>query len=54
MVAYSFKKRFIEPIRVGLSQITLSFDCAPKLQTIRSVGQARLSAGTLRLGSSVA
>jgi len=41
MVAYSFKKRFVEPIRVGLSRITLSFDCTPKRQTIRAIGKRR-------------
>ena len=41
MVAYSFKKRFIEPIRVGLSTISLSFDCPPKRQTIRALGKRR-------------
>jgi len=35
MVAYSFKQRFVQPIRVGLSSVSLSFDCAPKRQTIR-------------------
>lgn len=41
MVAYSFNKRFIDPIRVGLSRISLSFDCPPKRQTIRAVGKRR-------------
>lgn len=41
MVAYSFKRRFVDPIRVGLSRVSLSFDCAPKLQTIRAVGKRR-------------
>lgn len=36
MVAYSFKKQFVQPIRVGLSSISLSFDCPPKCQTIRA------------------
>lgn len=41
MVAYSFKKRFIDPIRVGLSRVSLSFDCPPKRQTIRAIGKRR-------------
>lgn len=41
MVAYSFKKRFIKPIKVGLSRVSLSFDCPPKRQTIRAVGKRR-------------
>lgn len=41
MVAYSFKKRFIDPIRVGLSSVSLSFDCQPKRQTIRAIGKRR-------------
>lgn len=41
MVAYSFKRRFVDPIRVGLSRVSLSFDCAPKCQTIRSIGRRR-------------
>lgn len=41
MVAYSFKKRFVDPIRVGLSSVSLSFDCQPKRQTIRSIGKRR-------------
>lgn len=41
MVAYSFKSRFVDPIRVGLSSVSLSFDCAPKLQTIRALGKRR-------------
>lgn len=41
MVAYSFKRRFVDPIRVGLSKVSLSFDCAPKQQTIRAVGKRR-------------
>lgn len=36
MVAYSFKKQFVQPIRLGLSSISLSFDCPPKRQTIRA------------------
>jgi hypothetical protein len=36
MVAYSFKRRFVEPIRVDLSSISLSFDLQPKRQTIRA------------------
>jgi hypothetical protein len=35
MVAYNFQRRFVEPIRVGLSKIQLSFDYA-KRQTIRA------------------
>lgn len=41
MVAYSFKQRFVQPIRVGLSRVSLSFDCPPKRQTIRAVGKRR-------------
>lgn len=41
MVAYSFKDRFIKPIQVGLSSVSLSFDCAPKRQTIRAIGKRR-------------
>jgi hypothetical protein len=41
MVAYSFKKRFVEPIRIGLSKVSLSFDCPPKRQTIRAIGKRR-------------
>lgn len=41
MVAYSFKERFIKPIRVGLSRVRLSFDPPPKLQTIRAHGKRR-------------
>jgi hypothetical protein len=41
MVAYSFKGRFVDPIRVGLSQVSLSFDCRPKRQTIRAIGKRR-------------
>lgn len=41
MVAYSFQGRFIKPIRVGLSRVSLSFDCPPKRQTIRAVGKRR-------------
>lgn len=41
MTAYSFKKRFVDPIRVGLSSVSLSFDCEPKTQTIRAVGLRR-------------
>lgn len=41
MVAYSFKKRFVDPIRVGISSISLSFDCQPKRQTIRAIGKRR-------------
>ena len=41
MVAYSFNKRFIDPIRVGLSRVSLSFDCPPKRQTIRAIGKRR-------------
>ena len=41
MVAYSFNKRFIQPIRVGLSSVSLSFDCPPKLQTMRAIGRRR-------------
>jgi hypothetical protein len=41
MVACSFKKRFVDPIRVGLSRVSLSFDCPPKRQTIRAIGKRR-------------
>ncbi|MBR0687326.1 hypothetical protein JQ594_15450 [Bradyrhizobium manausense] len=41
MVAYSFKGRFVDPIRVGLSRISLSYDRHPKRQTIRAVGKRR-------------
>lgn len=41
MVAYSFKQRFVQPIRVGLSSVSLSFDCPPKRQTIRAHGKRR-------------
>jgi hypothetical protein len=41
MVAYSFKQRFVQPIRVGLSSVSLSFDCPPKRQTIRRIGGRR-------------
>lgn len=41
MVAYSFKDRFVDPIRVGLSSVSLSFDCTPKRQTIRAIGKRR-------------
>jgi hypothetical protein len=41
MVAYSFKQRFVQPIRVGLSRVSLSFDCPPKRQTIRAIGKRR-------------
>jgi hypothetical protein len=41
MVAYSFKRRFVRPIRIGLSSVSLSFDCAPKRQTIRAIGKRR-------------
>lgn len=41
MVAYSFKRRFVDPIRVGLSSVSLSFDCQPKRQTIRALGKRR-------------
>lgn len=41
MVAYSFKRRFVDPIRVGLSSVSLSFDCQPKRQTIRAIGKRR-------------
>ncbi|HYD66120.1 hypothetical protein [Azospirillum sp.] len=41
MVAYSFQRRFAEPIRVGLSSVSLSFDRWPKRQTIRAMGKRR-------------
>ena len=40
MVAYSFKKRFVVPIRVGLG-IETSAAVKPKRQTIRAVGKRR-------------
>ena len=51
MVAYSFKPRFVEPIRIGLSKVSLSFDCPPKRQTIRAIGKRRhaLPGETLQL-----
>lgn len=36
MVAYSFKERFIRPIEIGLGSVQLSWDPAPKMQTIRA------------------
>lgn len=41
MVAYSFKQRFVKPIEVGLSSVSLSFDPPPKRQTIRAYGKRR-------------
>lgn len=41
MVAYSFKQRFVKPIEVGLSSVSLSFDPPPKRQTIRAHGKRR-------------
>ena len=41
MVAYSFKRRFVESIRAGLSSVALSFDPHPKLQTVRAIGKRR-------------
>ena len=41
MVAHNFKQRFVQPIRVGLSKVSLSFDCPPKQQTIRAIGKRR-------------
>lgn len=38
MVAYSFQKRFIDPILAGLGEDT---GAAPKRQTIRNVGRRR-------------
>lgn len=38
MVAYSFKKQFIEPILAGLGELE---NVPPKRQTIRSVGRRR-------------
>lgn len=43
MVTYSFQQRFVQPIRVGLSRVQLSFDCRPKRQTIRAEGRKRHS-----------
>lgn len=36
MVAYSFQQQFVDPIRVGLSKVSLSFDVPPKRHTIRA------------------
>lgn len=41
MVAYSFKRRFVAPIRAGLSSVRLSWDPHPKRQTIRAIGKRR-------------
>lgn len=41
MVAYSFKERFIRPIEIGLGSVQLSWDPAPKRQTIRANGKRR-------------
>lgn len=41
MVAYTFKRRFVERIRSGLSSVRLSWDPEPKLQTIRAIGKRR-------------
>ncbi len=41
MVAYSFKRRFIDPIRAGLGMSVETFDCSAKRQTIRAVGKRR-------------
>lgn len=43
MVAYSFKKRFVDPIRVGLGLPVLGayYGGTPKRQTIRAVGKRR-------------
>lgn len=41
MVAYSFKRRFVERIKVGLSSVRLSWDPEPKRQTIRAIGKRR-------------
>lgn len=43
MVAYSFKKRFVTPIKVGLGQIEHipGTEYVPKRQTIRAIGKRR-------------
>lgn len=41
MVAYSFNRRFVDAIRVGLNGVSLSFDREPKRQTIRQVSKRR-------------
>ncbi len=41
MVAYSFKKQFIEPIMVGLGIEMDAPDVGPKRQTIRALGKRR-------------
>lgn len=40
MVAYSFKRRFVAPIRVGLGIVDTP-DILPKMQTIRALGKRR-------------
>jgi hypothetical protein len=47
MVAYNFQKRFVDPIRVGLSMIPLTFDCPPKRQTIRAARAHHAKPGDL-------
>lgn len=39
MTAYSFKRRFVTPIQVGLGQIEHIPGTVPKLQTIRAIGK---------------
>jgi hypothetical protein len=43
MVAYSFKRRFVDPIRVGLNQLCEAqlTGVHPKCQTIRAMGKRR-------------
>jgi hypothetical protein len=41
MVAYSFRGRFVDAIRAGISSVSLSFDPPPKRQTIRAIGRKR-------------
>jgi hypothetical protein len=41
LTAYSFKERFIRPIEIGLGSVQLSWDPAPKRQTIRANGKRR-------------
>lgn len=43
MVAYSFKRRFVAPIQVGLGQIEHipGTEYTPKRQTIRAIGKRR-------------
>lgn len=38
MVAYSFNKRFVDPIRAGIHHVVFTA-CVPKRQTIRAIGK---------------